>query len=144
MTADLPQLDDLLRRASAEIRRCRGIVLRLEDAVHSLFDAHALQGPMQDFQSIDLLDQRLHDLALWSEALAAAVAGQCASRSAGTLAAGLLLHEMRDALGGAAAGGNKATENITGPGTGGGRIGPPAEDPASPAPAVAVDRTEVF
>lgn len=95
-------LAELLRRTAAEIRRCRGVVIRLEDAVHGLVD-----GPpgaaLQDLQAIDLLDQRLHDLALWTEALAAAAGPARADRSGAELARGLLLAEMRRALGGAGA-----------------------------------------
>lgn len=103
MTGEAPRLDDLLRRTAAEIRRCRAVVVRLEDAIHGLFGAEALQaqaGPMRDLQAIDLLDQRLHDLALWAEALAGASQGAQASASAPELARGLLLADMRTALGG--------------------------------------------
>ena len=98
---ETPALDDLLRRTASEIRRCRSVVVRLEDAVHGLFDAQALQagsGPLHDLQAIDLLDQRLHDLALWTEALAGATQGAASAASASDLARGLLLAEMRSAL----------------------------------------------
>jgi hypothetical protein len=103
MTDEAAGLDDLLRRTAAEIRRCRSVVVRLEDAVHGLFDAQALQaqaGPLRELQAIDLLDQRLHDLALWTEALAGASHGCRADTNAPDLARGLLLAEMRTALGG--------------------------------------------
>ena len=102
---ETPALDDLLRRTASEIRRCRSVVVRLEDAVHGLFDAQALQagsGPLHDLQAIDLLDQRLHDLALWTEALAAAAGPASAGQTAADLARGLLLADMRRALGGVA------------------------------------------
>jgi hypothetical protein len=55
---------------------------------------------LHDLQAIDLLDQRLHDLALWTEALAGATQGAASTASASDLARGLLLAEMRSALGG--------------------------------------------
>lgn len=103
MTCQMPALEDLLRRTVAEIRRCRGVVIRLEDAVHGLVGDRMLPGAaaaLRDLQAIDLLDQRLHDLALWTEALAAAVGATRAERSAADMARSLLLAEMRRALGG--------------------------------------------
>lgn len=103
-------LAELLRRTAAEIRRCRGVVIRLEDAVHGLVDGPLPpSAALQDLQAIDLLDQRLHDLALWTEALAAAAGEARADRSGADLARGLLLAEMRRALGGAGAGDAPAT-----------------------------------
>lgn len=103
MSQPMPTLEDLLRRTTAEIRRCRGVVIRLEDAVHGLVGGRMLPGAataLRDLQAIDLLDQRLHDLALWTEALAAAAGTARAKRGAAELARGLLLAEMRQALGG--------------------------------------------
>lgn len=103
MTCPMPALEDLLRRTAIEIRRCRGVVIRLEDAVHGLVDNRLQPGAaaaLQELQAIDLLDQRLHDLALWTEAVAAAAGTAIAERSAMDLARGLLLAEMRQALGG--------------------------------------------
>ncbi|MGB4828170.1 MAG: hypothetical protein WBP18_13030 [Paracoccaceae bacterium] len=94
-------MNELLRRTAAEIRRCRGVVVQLEDAVHALIDtsgARVTSGPLADLQAIDLLDQRLHDLALWTEALAHAAGDSRADRSAQDLGKGLLLAEMRSAL----------------------------------------------
>lgn len=103
MSDTMPALEDLLRRTTAEIRRCRGVVIRLEDAVHGLVGDRMPPGAtaaLHDLQAIDLLDQRLHDLALWTEALAAAAGTARAKLSAADLARVLLLAEMRQALGG--------------------------------------------
>lgn len=109
MTDALPALDDLLRRTAAEIRRCRATVIRLEETVHGLVDAGAAAGPLHELQAIDLLDQRLHDLALWTERLAASALGCRAGHSASDLARPLRLAEMRRALGGAAGAETAAT-----------------------------------
>jgi hypothetical protein len=67
---------EVLARTAAEVARCRAIVLDIEDAVHSLSAAGDLppKAPVRkalaDLQSIDLLDQRLDDLARWLAALA--------------------------------------------------------------------------
>ena len=106
-TDSFPPLDDLLRRTAAEIRQCRAVVVQLEDAVHALIDSagsRASTGPLADLQAIDLLDQRLNDLALWTEALAAASAGLRPGLGAEALGEGLLLAEMRRALAGLAPG----------------------------------------
>jgi hypothetical protein len=106
-----PELSHLLERSAQELRRCRAVVVQLEDAVHALIDAgnlSASSGPLADLQAIDLLDQRLEDLALWLEALSAA-AGPCrADRPARDLAAPLRLEEMRRSLAGSAASGPSA------------------------------------
>ncbi len=105
MNQPMPTLEDLLRRTTAEIRRCRGVVIRLEDAVHGLVGDRMQPGAaaaLRDLQAIDLLDQRLHDLALWTEALAAAAGTARAGQTAADLARGLLLADMRRALGGVA------------------------------------------
>ncbi len=102
MTEALPALDELLRRTAAEIRRCRATVIRLEETVHGLVDAGAASGRLHELQAIDLLDQRLHDLALWTETLAASAFGCRAGQSVADLARPLLLAEMRQALGGVA------------------------------------------
>ena len=100
MNQPMPTLEDLLRRTTAEIRRCRGVVIRLEDAVHGLVGDRMQPGAAATLR--DLLDQRLHDLALWTEALAAAAGTARAGQSAADLARGLLLADMRRALGGVA------------------------------------------
>ena len=49
-------MNELLRRTAAEIRRCRGVVVQLEDAVHALIDtsgARVTSGPLADLQAID-------------------------------------------------------------------------------------------
>mgnify|MGYP001315020216 FL=1 len=105
MSQPMPTLEDLLRRTTSEIRRCRGVVIRLEDAVHGLVGDRmqpAAAAALRDLQAIDLLDQRLHDLALWTEALAATAGTARAEQSAADLSRGLLLAEMRHALGGVA------------------------------------------
>jgi hypothetical protein len=100
-----------LQRSAQEIRLCRAVVVQLEDAVHALIDAGGPQvatGPLADLQAIDLLDQRLEDLALWIEALSGASIGCRADRPVQDLAAPLRLDEMRRTLtgrdGGRAAG----------------------------------------
>lgn len=103
MSDHYPTLSDLLRRTAAELRRCRGVVVQLEDAVHILIDqggARAATGPLADLQAIDLLDQRLNDLAVWTEALANASKDCRPDRAAHDLASTLCLAEMRTALGG--------------------------------------------
>lgn len=103
MSETTPELSQLLERSAQELRRCRAVVVQLEDAVHALIDAGnipASSGPLADLQAIDLLDQRLEDLALWLEALSVA-AGPCrADRPARDLAAPLRLEEMRRSLAG--------------------------------------------
>ena len=98
-----PPLDELLRRTAAEIRQCRAVVVRLEDAVHALVESagpRAASGPLAELQAIDLLDQRLNDLALWTETLAGATAGCRPDHPPHSLGEGLLLAEMRRALAG--------------------------------------------
>ncbi len=97
----------LLQRSAQEIRRCRAVVVQLEDAVHALIDAGGPQvatGPLADLQAIDLLDQRLADLALWIEALSDASTGCRADRPVQDLVAPLRLDEMRRMLSGRDAG----------------------------------------
>ena len=104
MTASMPELDELLRRAAGEIRQCRSVVRRLEDVVQVLVEAQTgapgAARAMHEIQSIDLLDQRLRDLAQWTEALAASVEGCKAGISQDELSRVVLLTEMRRALGG--------------------------------------------
>lgn len=104
MNPPLPHLPDLLNRTAAQLRQCRAVVVQLEDAVHALIDKggpQSMSGPLADLQAIDLLDQRLNDLALWADALARATIGCHPDRSARDLTQDLRLAEMRTALAGA-------------------------------------------
>ena len=103
MSEPAPSMAELLQRTAAELRRCRAVVVVLEDAVHALINQSGMRaatGPLADLQAIDLLDQRLNDLALWTEALANASHGCRPDRQARDLAASLCLAEMRTALAG--------------------------------------------
>lgn len=96
-----PDLSQLLHRTAVEVRRCRAVVVHLEEAVHRLIDAGGPEmalGPLAELQAIDLLDQRLEDLALWIEALAATTEGVRTQRAVPDLTAPLRLAEMRRAL----------------------------------------------
>lgn len=96
-----PMLADLLTRTAAELRQCRAIVLRVEEAVHRLIDGGGrLENSAQaaDLQSIDLLDQRLEDLARWVQALSAASPGQALQLDLAKLAGALQLADMARAL----------------------------------------------
>ncbi len=99
--AAAPDLAELLRRSAAEVRRCRDVVVELEDVVHALLDAGGAQvaaGPLGKLQAIDLLDQRLADLATWIDALSEAACACHPERPAEDLARQLRLDEMRRTL----------------------------------------------
>ncbi len=103
MTAPPPPLSDLLHRTAKELHRCRDFVVRLEDAVHALIDHGGTglpAGPLTDLQAIDLLDQRLGDLAHWLEMLGGASGPARPGQPVAALARGLRLAEMRRALAG--------------------------------------------
>ncbi|MDQ2067031.1 hypothetical protein Q9295_11640 [Xinfangfangia sp. CPCC 101601] len=97
-------LDVLLSLTATEISHCRKLVQRLEDAIHALVDRGEIQmtsGPARELQAIDRLDQRLHDLTRWTEALALATRDCPIAMSAADLAPVLSLAELRHALTGA-------------------------------------------
>jgi hypothetical protein len=94
---------ELIARTAEEIARCRAIVLRIEDAVHRLVDSGRLRGagmPLAEVQSIDLLDQRLDDLARWLGAIAPLTGATPLPQPALDALAALRLEELRHALGG--------------------------------------------
>lgn len=111
-------MDELLFRTAAEIGRCRSMVITLEDAVHSLVETGVpgTGGPradgirnggtgiaselIRDLQVLDLLDQHLQDLCLWTEALAEASRGCTISRDLASLMSMLRLDDLRRSLGG--------------------------------------------
>lgn len=97
-------LEAALARTAAEVLRCRDTVLRIEDALHGLIEAvPSLPATARaELQAIDLLDQRLADLARWLAALAAAGRGMALPGAAAGHAASLQLAEVRLALCGAA------------------------------------------
>ena len=104
MTIPAPAtMAEVLARTAEEVARCRTIVLRIEDAVHRLVDTGRLRGsdtPMAEVQSIDLLDQRLDDLARWLSAIAPLAGASPLPQPALDALAALRLEELRHALGG--------------------------------------------
>lgn len=94
---------EVIARTAEEVARCRGIVLRIEDAVHRLVESGRLRGsgmPLAEVQSIDLLDQRLDDLARWLTAIAPLTGATPLPQPALDALAALRLEELRHALGG--------------------------------------------
>lgn len=104
MTQAPPGMELLLQRTAEEVRRCRTTVIQLENVIHALLKDGAGQvapGALADLQGIDLLDQRLADLVLWIDGLAAHAGGHVAV-DIDTLISPLRLAEMRQALAGIA------------------------------------------
>ncbi len=99
---DATPLAPLLGRTAQEVRRCRDVVLRVELAVHGLIDEGAIRDRRlgAELQAIDLLDQRLADLADWLAALARAAGPLLLPEAALTGLAGLRLADLRQALAG--------------------------------------------
>ncbi|WP_225029812.1 hypothetical protein [Xinfangfangia pollutisoli] len=103
MTIPAPRtLAEVIARTAEEVARCRSIVLRIEEAVHRLVDAGEIRGerPLAEIQSIDLLDQRLDDLARWLSAIAPLTGAAPLPQPALDALAALRLEELRHALGG--------------------------------------------
>lgn len=101
--AEVP-LAEVLARTADEVRRCRDIVLRIETAAHGLLDGADLRADLRaDLQAIDLLDQRLGDLATWLAALSRAAGDARLPGPVGALLHALRLADLRAALAGTAA-----------------------------------------
>lgn len=97
---------DVLARTADEVARCRAVVLRIEEAVHSLCSpggaalAGAPPGLLADLQAIDYLDQRLDDLARWLAALAPHCGDAPLPGAAARALSALRLADLRHALAG--------------------------------------------
>lgn len=108
MSLNSHAMDELLNRTAVEIGRCRSMVVRLEDTVQNLVGSNGTgtRGAglattlIRDLQILDLLDQHLQDLCLWTEALAKASRGCTISSDLDNLTRPLRLEDLRRGLGG--------------------------------------------